>query len=300
MFNLINVTECFRNLQLAAALAGVGTHIGDYPTLKAGYRQFLSRWQPLVTLGNEIIPEFIDCAATERLLMEAFIEPPIENDILDPITAEVIDEAIARRCPDYVALRARQIERAREALYKLNPLHGRLFDLTVTRLFCVDVPRNQGGSTARAVGVIWVNTPATATVGDMVEFLVHEMTHHVIFLDNYLHGHYTRFGQHPDSVAVSAIRGVPRPLPCVLDSLLVSVEVLSLRAEATGEPAAPKFHPRTEALWSGTVATLDSIHSIPDWESMLLPRGRFLLDRAEERLYELTPVTHEQAASVVY
>ncbi|WP_437680008.1 aKG-HExxH-type peptide beta-hydroxylase [Sorangium sp. So ce131] len=284
MYNLLGSSACFRNLHDAGLRAGLAPGPCDYAALKDGYQRFLLGFQPPVTCGSGLLPELVEDPAIELALMDPFVEPAVPNDILEPLTEDVIRAACAARDERYVALRHRQIERGRAGLYAVEPDWGRLLDLTVHRYVCVNVPRNLGGSTARAIGVVWVNTPETATVGDMVEFLVHEMTHHVIFLDDRLHGHTTPRASAPVSAAVSAIRKVPRPVPCVFDSLLVSIEVLSLRRGWTGEPAAPRFHPPSLSLWSSSRDTLESIRAIPAWETLFTPRGRLLLDAAEERL----------------
>lgn len=295
MFNLLGYATCLRNLHEAAHRAGSSVPL-DYATLKEGYQAFLRGWQPPVACGLGLLPELVDDPVAEVLLMDAFVEPAVPNDILEPLTEQVVLAAQAQRDPWHVALRHEQVERGREALYRLEPSWGRLLDLMIHRYFCVDVPRNFGGSSGRAIGVVWVNTPEAATVGDMVEFLVHELTHHVVFLDDRLHGHYTPQAHDREVAAVSAIRGVPRPLPCVFDSLLVSVEVLSLRHGWTGEPAAPLLHPPSPALWSSTWGTLESIRAIPGWEALFAPRGRQLLDAADARLQSLAPDVPSLAA----
>lgn len=290
MFNLIGYVPCLTNLHDAAHRVGSMPAPFDDAALKDGYRELLRGMQPSVACGAGHLPELVDDPATEAALMDAFVEPEIPNDILEPLTEQVILAAQARRDPEHVALRLQQVQRGREALHQLEPSWGRLLDLMIHRFFCVDVPRNLGGSSARAVGIIWVNTPATATVGDMVEFLVHELTHHVVFLDDRLHGHYTPRAHDLREAAVSAIRGVPRPVPCVFDSLLVSVEVLSLRRAWTGEPTKPALHPPSEPLWESTWQTLQSIRAIPDWPSLFTPRGRFLLELAESLLRDLATI----------
>lgn len=89
----------------------------------------------------------------------------------------------------------------------------------------------------------------TYSLHDMVEILVHEMTHHAMFIDEVRHVHYSYSAITDKSTwARSAILNVPRPLDKVLHSTVVSTEVLLMRANYIGHPMMSKVHPPTNIM----------------------------------------------------
>ena len=78
-----------------------------------------------------------------------------------------------------------------------------------------------------AIGTIWLVPSSHWHSNEVVEALIHEITHSCLFLDERRYGHF-RAGA--DRIQLrSAIRRDPRELPAVVHSLLVAVELLAWR-----------------------------------------------------------------------
>src|SRR5581483_6992105 len=107
----------------------------------------------------------------------------------------------------------------------------------------------KGGSTSQAIGVIWANPKVSYTTADIIEILVHELSHHAMFLDElrYTHYSYSRVPQQ-STWARSAILNVARPLDKVLHSIVVAIEVLLFRDGYLGYPVNPRVHPPTRVM----------------------------------------------------
>lgn len=140
--------------------------------------------------------------------------------------------------------------------------------------------RAKAGSTSQAIGVIWANPKTTYSLHDMVEILVHEMTHHAMFIDEVRYVHYSYSAVTDKSTwARSAILNVPRPLDKVLHSAVVATEVLLMRANYIGHPVITKVHPPTNVMLT---QLKDAIAST---EKVLLRykgAGKIFRDRANE------------------
>lgn len=252
---------------------------------KERYRAWLGARQRAATLGGGDGVRWVDDVALERELLEPFIEPNAPNDVLDPITPTVVDDAVQRRDAARIGWQMSAAQDAIGSMRAVQPRWVAWFERYVNVVFAADVSANLGGSTGHAIGVIWMNVAPPVTTSDLVEFFAHEMTHQVLFVDDRLHGHYTPpvYAQQTGFVR-SAIRGSERPLPCAFDSLMVAMELLRLRRTVLGEPDKPRFHPRSDELLTGCWETVQSIVSSPGWETWLSGRGRYLLDVAVNSL----------------
>src|SRR5205807_20654 len=132
-----------------------------------------------------------------------------------------------------------------------------------------------------SVGVIWANPTPTATPWDLAEFLVHEHTHQLLFLDEHVHGFYTdRTGAETGSngfMPKSSIRRARRPLGLVFHSLAVALELAAFR-QLVAERYEPTLHPNTDKLLAASQDTIQSIVWEPNWQQQFRSRGRFLFE----------------------
>jgi hypothetical protein len=122
----------------------------------------------------------------------------------------------------------------------------------------------------------------------MAEFLVHELTHNLLFLDERRHEHYVNPLLLADSAsfAVSAVLKIPRPLDRTFHSLIVASEVLAFR-KICGEPAHPLVHPSTEALLRACRSTIDDIRGVIRRRPLVTPRFMEMLSRVDEQTSSL-------------
>jgi hypothetical protein len=287
MYSLLGPSECVKSVRSWVRRSG-GRGDGDLLALKAEYNALLAGLQGDAACTRSGRPEFVDDPVDEARLLAAFVEAPTENDILAAVTPEVVAATIDARDPDFIALTREATIAAAQRLYDLDSDRGAVFGLIVNRLFCARLAHNLGGSTHRSVGAVWINLPESTPALDRVEFLMHELTHNLLFVDDRAHGHFASAAAFSvrEGGATSAIRRTPRPLYCVFHSLLVAVEIFALREQVLGHPEAPVLHPASPRLLADCIATAASIREIPGWREMFTARGRHLFDLCQIFLAE--------------
>jgi hypothetical protein len=263
----------------------IGMLVGAEPhdaTLRIRLGRWLAARQGADVVGDRARPlELVDDASTERRLLQTFVATPTPGDVSKPITADVL--AALGDARDAERVRAK-LGRMAEAAAVLGERCGELasvFGMVINRIFVVEMANEGGGSSQRSVGAIWANPTRTASVWDLAEFLVHELTHQTLFLDEQVHGHYAdRVGAQTGSngfLPRSSIRNARRPLGPVFHSLAVALEVVALRRHL-GVEYTPRLHPPTDQLLESAHATIRSIVWELDWQRQLRPRGRFLFE----------------------
>lgn len=229
------------------ASSGIECTETDDAGLKFIYNRLLATRQPHATLSTTGHAQFIMEPALERVLLECFREPPGYDQQLDPVDDQAIERALRARDADWVTSCGRRIAAAHQQLWDIAPDWGATFDLAINRVFSSRMAGTLAGSSPEAIGVIWMAPPADADTVDLSEALVHELAHHLSFIARQAAGPATQ--PHARGVRVhSVIRGVPRPLGAVYDSLLVAADVLLLRERAGWHAHVPRLHPPSKRL----------------------------------------------------
>lgn len=174
------------------------------------------------------------------------------------------------------------VDECRKWLQRTNPALHEFFSFIVHTMFYHRSRESGGGSVSSAPGVIWCAHRTDWSEGDLAEFMVHEMTHMLMFIDERRYQHYYDFDEiaKPENYARSAVLLRQRPLDKVFHSLLVSHEVLSFRCE-NGEPETPIVHPKSSIMLSAAYDTIGSIRAVPSLGSLVTPRLFTLLDQVE-------------------
>ncbi|WP_123957872.1 aKG-HExxH-type peptide beta-hydroxylase [Cupriavidus necator] len=80
--------------------------------------------------------------------------------------------------------------RALKELSLYSREHRALFDTIITDIFILPSDIARAGSTSAALGVIWANPRVQYTLHDVIEILVHELSHHTMFIDELRYSHY--------------------------------------------------------------------------------------------------------------
>jgi|GEM_PF-1779216 len=174
-------------------------------------------------------------------------------------------QAISNEPDPFVQEKAALLSAAIDCLGVLSSEHKSLFDFLITDIFLMPSKEANGGSTSSATGVIWANPKLTHRIPDVVEFIVHELTHHAMFIDEYRYGHYDHSAlMNQDCWAQSAILKTTRPLDKVVHSIVVSTEIVVFREKFIGHPASPLVHPPTPKLLTQIAASLDSVNGVID------------------------------------
>lgn len=170
-------------------------------------------------------------------------------------------------------------------LLKTSELHYQFLDSFIETIFIEDSDVASGGSTSDAVGLIWSNPHPKFTSLDMAEFFVHELTHNLLFLDEWVHPHYDySVIMNEDTWCKSAILRTRRPVDKVVHSLVVAAELVLYRKMHSGEPAEPRAHPPSADIVVAIESSIMDLRRLPNSSSFIYPRVWRLLDEIEEKV----------------
>lgn len=275
MFYLQGETECLRTLMLLTAKQG--KIAGSESQLVDAYIDYT-----VAIGGPEMRPsdpaeKFCDDPWRIRKLVSKHTDQAAPNDL----RPEMVDTP-ASASHEVKAL----VQAAIAHLQTVNPGLHRLFNLTIHTIFYHRSRNSGGGSISSAPGAIWCSAKRTWSSTDLAEFLVHELSHNLLFLDERRYEHYKdqKAIMDPKNFPVSAVLKIPRPLDRVFHSLIVASEVLSFRLE-NGEPESSIVHPPSSELLDSCFDTIESIRVVLAANPALAaPRLLALVDRVETGL----------------
>ena len=180
------------------------------------------------------------------------------------------------------------IEKGCQHLRDVNEDLYEVFDFAIHTVFYHRSSCTGGGSVSSLPGVIWCSPRLEWSLNDMSEFLVHELAHNMLFIDERRFRHYVDFDDiaKPENYARSAVLMRNRPLDKVFHSLIVAHEVLAFRLE-NGEPDNPMVHPNTFEMLEAAFVTVDSIKDTISKAELVTDRFIYLLDEVELSLKKL-------------
>jgi len=239
------------------------------------FRSFLQTRYPNVAISGE--PEIALLA--DKVDIRSYLEIFEIDSVLDDFHA-FFDEGVRSH-----ALLLR-IKDGMQQIAAHSPQFVALLELVIHTIFTAPSSVAGGGSTSALIGCIWADLRPYWGDQDIQEFLIHETTHNLIFLDELCHGHYSDYHALSDhhNFAQSAIFSRPRPLDKVLHSILVSVEILLFREHQLGHPCRPYLHPPTEILLEQTRAAIHSVLNMRGAQNLLTTRAYFLLEESQQAL----------------
>lgn len=248
-------------------------------SLKSGYHRYIRAVQPncpwLRAPGAPLIDVVTDKDRAAELVR--FYERG--SDLNDSNQANMI-RAEAVDLSKYEIL-----SKALTELAARSPMHHQFFELVIEKVFCAPASGAIGGSTSDAVGLIWTNIIDGFGQDDYVELLVHELTHNLLFLDEWVHPHY-RYSEivKTEFWCRSAIRKLDRPLDKVFHALVVAAEILLFRQHSGVRSVT--VHPSCEGLRAGIRTSIDEIRSLPHCEdgTFIYPRVWQIIALIEEKL----------------
>lgn len=259
----------------------------SFAGLKKAYKGFLQHIQPDIPKGSKDAVEFVKDPHLTNKLMAIFDEKSRLDDF---------DEVFSQAAPQGVNLE--ELENHYLSLKDYDETLFNVFSLVVNLIFTSPSGLAGGGSSSGAVGCIWVNPRPNWTKQDFLEFFIHELTHNLVFLDEYRFHHYTDYSQilSESNFTISAILSKKRPLDKVFHSIIVSTEILLSRNDL-GHPSAPKLHPKSATLLEKTMRSIESLENFAECYSLLTARGKELITLCKERLKNM-PLGSEIAGSI--
>ena len=255
-------------------LADENYFVDSNQSLKKGLMGFYSMVQVEEPLPDPDLPLFCSDSDRSQALLRIYLRQghgegqKIEAQPMDTKTRQR-EESCIRRCLS--------------AWSCMEPELAQVFEAVVHTLFFQVSKAYVGGSLSTALGVIWVNKQDHWGLEDWAEFLLHELTHQLLFLDSYRQEHF----QDGDLVAdrswyaLSALVGELRPFNFAFHNLIVAHEVLRYRSLSGGYPSS-QVHPPTTQLSELAKVALDSLSDVDSRNKVLSRRGRTLLERVAQ------------------
>lgn len=262
-------------ITIASTTKDFPANLNTAAELESAYRLFInkhySRDLSNHAPGIRIVTEPNECAQ----LTQIFSDSP--KTALDDLNQESAIEF--RASADEQATKRKIIEAGINLLRVVSDGHGRLLDLIVTDIVILPSKTAYGGSTSDGLGIIWANPSLNWRSIDAAEFLVHELTHQCMFIDEICSRHYDYTSLlKPENWAQSAILKKLRPADKVLHSIVVAAEILSFR-DLVGHPASPRAHPPSTKL---AQQARDAVNSIKELNNrtpgILSTRANMLLE----------------------
>ena len=246
------------------------------------YLDFLEDYQAEVAI-NRNKDMFIVDEEIEDNLSKAFAQSSLDDLNQDKTLGAAFSTDIKRQ----------KIEQSREALYKLFSMDEKLsliFKLVVHSIFIrknnprKTASRSYAGSTSGALGVIWISGADNMTANDLVEVFLHELTHHLIFIDelNAPQFDYKEMVK-KENYARSAILRNGRPLDKVVHSIIVATEVVEGRKTFLPDTGDRIIHPNTDRMVKDIISACKSVFAVENLPKVARPRSRELVEKCFQR-----------------
>jgi hypothetical protein len=253
MFFTFGARTCIKNVILCNS---DGFDASDsFSTIRSRYLQFCRNvgGESLIPSGNQDL--WVNDEQRISQILKHFL---ILSDLTD-LSVEISDTPSESRVKAGESVMA-----ALSFLGSIDSDLKAIFELVIHTLFYHRSYEAGGGSVSSAPGVIWCSIRKDWNTQDIAEFLVHELAHNLLFIDERVNRHYKSLNLIMDkkTYAYSSILKTLRPLDKVFHSLMVALEVVALR-QKIGEPSYPKAHPPTVEINRAISNTIDSIEALP-------------------------------------
>lgn len=276
-----------RNIMGMIALSDLdlARNTNDLLALGKAYRDIISSSQQRPISGQ--ITTNIIFGFEESREFSSYLKKDALSLLDDKKQNSVIEDTVDFEAEEKAVL----IDKALNLLTILDYEYSQLFKTLVTDIFIMPSSCARGGTTSAAIGIIWANPRCYYKVTEVLEFLIHEMTHNALFIDEQFHQHYNYeeiLKKH--NWAISAILNIPRPLDKVIHSIIVATEVVLFRDKLLGHPERPLVHPPTNMLIDQALKSIDSVKTIISnghSTELISPRVNFLLQNSEEKLSKI-------------
>ncbi len=254
--------------------------------LKLGYHRFLNYLQPKVPRSFSIGLHF----EKDPLIIKKLIELFSVDSALNDIECKLLDTMLSNNNREFFERKSDFVFKAYENFIKRYSEIADLFQLVINTVFYSPSKVASGGSTSCAIGTIWADLRETWVDSDCDEFFIHELTHNLLFLDEYCYQHYRDLTAtiQKENYCLSAILSKARPVDKVLHSLLVAVEILLFREKHDLNPPHPKAHPPTKVILKKCLATFDSLDRDKNVFNLLTNRALELVNKCRKEVYRLS------------
>ena len=286
MYSTFGFRDIIKNIYLVSKPHVNESIIGTTDDLRSPYLDFIASHQPHQVINRLNDPFDIDYESS-MALKSAFGHSKYNDLNQDNLLGAMIS----------TQKRAELTELVREGYHVLassNPDVKALFDLVIHSIFFAHSKDNHrgrksfGGSSSAAIGSIWISGHGDLNKYDVAEFLLHELTHHLLFIAERRERQFNYSEMlKPENFAMSAILNYSRPLDKVVHSIVVSTEIIVARKTFIGRHSVT-IHPSTEIMTTQTQSSIASVLALPNLNTVLYPWTIEAIDRCQ-RLLESAP-----------
>ncbi|WP_419241289.1 aKG-HExxH-type peptide beta-hydroxylase [Cardinium endosymbiont of Nabis limbatus] len=151
----------------------------------------------------------------------------------------------------------------------------------------IDKYTSFGGSSSAGIGLIWISGHGALDREDIAELLLHELTHHQLFIDERCHMHYNYAALcKPENFSSSAILNKKRPLDKVVHSIIVATEIILARNRFLPQQET-KVHGTSKNLMDKTLTAIKETMRMANINELLSERTWKILETAEASLRKI-------------
>lgn len=253
--------------------------IKDINDLKLGYLSLLKIIQPKVWHPSEGDDVYLYDTKLIKLLSDHHNEDPCPLTDKGAII-EIADHHAMETALSEIEKGFKLIHQGDEKFYSLAKT------VTNTIYYARTKGKEGGGSVSSAIGTLWCANRKNWEINDLAEFIVHETTHTLVFLDELRFSHYVSLSElsNKDNYALSSVLKIKRPLDKVFHSLIVAFEILSLREDWLGHPESPKIHPPSSEIYRNCINTIISLRDVCKDKNLVTKRVVDLVDKVQQHL----------------
>ncbi|PHM45567.1 aKG-HExxH-type peptide beta-hydroxylase [Xenorhabdus miraniensis] len=281
MLSILGKDEIIKNVYLLSRSLPGSENIKKIEDLKPFYLDFLKNHQPYhpINFSDEII-----VSNEEKINSLILAYQPSALDDLNQV--KMIGEK--HRTDKYQEL-STLVKNGYTHLADSDKDVKLIFDLVIHTIFFRKSTSSSnvssfGGSSSTAIGSIWISGHGALTLHDIAEFLLHELTHHLLFIDERCHEqfHYAEIIK-PENYSTSALLGKKSPLDKVVHSILVSHEILNARQKFLNAGNVT-IHPKTNILKKNTNQSIAEILGMKNLNNLITNRTKEFIMTARENL----------------
>ena len=181
MLSICEADKAIRSVYRIARAHSDALNVETIADLKAGYHDFLASRQPALPV-NRSDDCFVRDLEAQQMLGAAFGKGSLNDLDQEHLVGGTYERKLLER----------KIDLARGALEEVmdsSEDFASVFDLVIHSVF-IKASRpsrhslgSHGGSTSGSIGAIWFSVSDGVCHRDLVEMFVHELTHHLLFID---------------------------------------------------------------------------------------------------------------------
>ncbi len=258
MYYLSGYKHCLMNLGSLAKQYYVKPIITE-SDLKNAFLNFLAEVQPRVPKPSKLNNLFAIDSYTKKALISIFNADGILN-----CTAENIKGKEEEYTENEEILLKHLYLQGIDYISNFEPNLEKLFKLVINYIFFSKNHINKlDSSSSNALGVIWSAGHLEWEVPDVAEFLIQELTHHLVFIDEQCSEYYKDYTilHNKDNWIYSTILDTPSSIDRAIHSVLIAHEIIEFRKQIPDDNACGTLYTNNRQL---TTQMVDDIESIMD------------------------------------